>query len=63
MRLGELLIGQGLVTPKDVETALQRQKQRGGRPGQPSLRAMGALTVDALVSALQVGYRKSTPLC
>jgi hypothetical protein len=30
MRLGELLVMQGLVTIEDVEAALERQKQEGG---------------------------------
>jgi len=52
MRLGELLVGQGLVTPEDVEAALERQKQLGGRLG-THLVAMGALTVDKLLTALR----------
>jgi hypothetical protein len=52
MRLGELLIGQGLVTPEDVEDALERQKLQGGRLGN-HLIAMGALTVEKLLMALR----------
>jgi len=52
MRLGDLLLGQGLVTAEDIEAALQRQKQQGGRLG-THLVAMGAITVDKLVMALR----------
>jgi hypothetical protein len=52
MRLGELLIGQGLVPPEAVVEALKRQRQEGGRLGN-HLVAMGALTVDQLVKALR----------
>jgi len=52
MRLGELLVGQGLVTQEDVEAALARQKQQGGRLGN-HLVAMGVLTVDKLLMALR----------
>ena len=52
MRLGELIVGQGLVTAEDVEAALQRQKQQGGRLGM-HLVAMGALTIETLVAALR----------
>ena len=52
MRLGELLVGQGLVTAEDVEAALQRQRQEGGRLG-THLVAMGVLTVENLLVALR----------
>lgn len=52
MRLGELLVGQGLLAPEDLETALQRQKQQGGRLG-THLVAMGYMTVDKLLVALR----------
>jgi len=52
MRLGELLVGQGLVTAEDVEAALHRQRQQGGRLG-THLVAMGVLTVEQLVIALR----------
>jgi len=51
MRLGELLIIQGLVTPEDVETALERQKQKPGRIG-TQLVAMGAVTAKKLSAVL-----------
>lgn len=52
MRLGDLLLGQGLVSADDIEAALQRQKQQGGRLG-THLVALGALTIDKLLSALR----------
>jgi hypothetical protein len=52
MRLGELLVGQGLVTLEDVAAALARQRQQGGRLG-THLVAMGVLTVDKLLTALR----------
>ena len=51
MRLGDLLVGQGLISADDLEAALQRQKQQGGRLG-THLVAMGLMTVDKLVVAL-----------
>lgn len=52
MRLGDLLIGQGLVTSQDVDAALQNQRRQGGRLG-THLVAMGMLTIDQLVTALR----------
>jgi hypothetical protein len=52
MRLGELLIGQGLASPADIETALQRQKREGGRLG-THLVAMGILNVEQLLTTLR----------
>ncbi|HVH81335.1 MAG TPA: tetratricopeptide repeat protein [Stellaceae bacterium] len=57
MRLGELLVGQGLVTPEQIAAAVQRQQREGGRLGM-HLVAMGALTVDKLLIALR--SQKST---
>jgi hypothetical protein len=51
MRLGELLVVQGLVTPEDVEAALERQKREGGPIG-THLVAMGVLTTDRLLAVL-----------
>jgi hypothetical protein len=51
MRLGELFAVQGLVTPEDVEEALERQKQQGGRIG-THLVAMGVLTNEKLFAVL-----------
>lgn len=52
MRLGDLLVGQGLITADDVEAAVQRQRQYGGRLG-THLVALGVITVDKLVVALR----------
>src|SRR5215469_16772846 len=52
MRLGELLVGQGLITQEDVEAALERQREQGGRLG-THLVAIGAITIEQLVTALR----------
>jgi len=52
MRLGELLVGQGLITQEDVEAALERQRQQGGRLG-THLVAIGVITIEKLVTALR----------
>jgi hypothetical protein len=52
MRLGELLIGQGLLAPAELESALRRQKEQGGRLG-THLVAMGFMTIDKLLVALR----------
>jgi hypothetical protein len=52
MRLGELLIGQGLVSAEDVAAALERQREQGGRLGN-HLVALGCITVEKLVMALR----------
>ena len=52
MRLGELLIGQGLATAEEVASALARQQSEGGRLG-TYLVAMGVLTVDQLLILLR----------
>ncbi len=51
MRLGELLVAQNLVTPKDVEVALERQKRKPGRIGS-HLVEIGALTAGKLAEVL-----------
>lgn len=51
MKLGEILIAQGLVSRADVEKALDRQKVEGGRLGS-ILVAMGVLTVSQLLATL-----------
>ena len=51
MRLGELLVIQGLATPADIDAALERQKQLGGRLG-THLIALGVLTIDELLGVL-----------
>jgi hypothetical protein len=52
LRLGELLIGQGLASPADVAAALESQRREGGRLG-THLVALGVLTVDQLLTALR----------
>jgi len=52
MRLGELLIGQGLVSAEDVAAAVERQREQGGRLGN-HLVAMGCITVEKLLIALR----------
>jgi hypothetical protein len=52
MRLGEFLIGQGLITAEDLATALHRQKVQGGRLGN-HLVAQGCIGVDQLLTALR----------
>jgi hypothetical protein len=52
MRLGDLLVGQGLATPADIETAVARQQREGGRIG-THLVAMGVLTVEQLLTTLR----------
>lgn len=51
MRLGEMLVAQGLVSREDVATALARQRKQGKRLGS-HLVAMGALTIEQLAEAL-----------
>jgi hypothetical protein len=47
MRLGELLVSAGLVSPADIERAVARQHEDGGRLGD-QLVAMGVLSKDRL---------------
>lgn len=47
MQLGDLLVAQGQVTPDDIERALDRQAQHGGRLGD-NLVALGAISQDEL---------------
>jgi hypothetical protein len=51
MKLGEILIAQGLVSRRDVDIALERQKTEGGRLGS-ILVAMRVLTVTQLLTTL-----------
>ncbi|MGA8399338.1 MAG: hypothetical protein WB697_05585 [Stellaceae bacterium] len=51
MRLGELLVGWGLVTPADIAAALQRQTEQGGRLGE-NLVELGILTHEQLASVI-----------
>jgi hypothetical protein len=52
MRLGDLLIGQGLATPEEVAAALERQKLHGGRLGSCFV-AMGVLRIEQLLAVLR----------
>src|SRR5579862_275427 len=51
MRLGEMLIIQGLATQAEIDAALARQQRFGGRIG-THLIALGVLTADQLLHAL-----------
>jgi hypothetical protein len=51
MKLGEILIAQGLVSRRDVDRALERQETEGGRLGS-ILVAMRVLTVSQLLTTL-----------
>jgi hypothetical protein len=63
MRIGEILVRQGMVTPADVEAATVRQRLRGGPLG-ANLIALERLTVDQLVAVLQDQRDLATlPVC
>ena len=47
MQIGELLVAAGLVTQADIDRAVDRQHEEGGRLG-PSLVAIGAISAEAL---------------
>ena len=51
MRIGELLVVKGLVSPDEVEVALERQKREGGPIGR-HLIAMGAISKQKLWEVL-----------
>jgi hypothetical protein len=50
-RLGDILVGRGLVSPADIEAALERQLVEGGRLGD-NLVAMGVVTADQLAESI-----------
>ncbi|MBI1850611.1 MAG: Flp pilus assembly complex ATPase component TadA [Planctomycetes bacterium] len=50
-RIGELLLREGIVSPPQLELALDRQRKEGGPLGQ-KLVSMGAITKDRLAEAL-----------
>jgi len=52
MKLGDILVAQGLVTPLAVEKGLQHQATHGGRLGE-ALIALGLLTEDQLHAAMK----------
>lgn len=54
-RLGQLLIENDIVTEKELEDALRRQKEHGGYIGQ-NLVDMGYTTEEEIVSCLTVQY-------
>ena len=63
MRIGEILIRQGLITAGDVDAAMARRRMHGGLLG-ANLIALGRLTVDRLVAALQDQRELATlPVC
>ena len=51
MQLGGLLVAYGLVTARDIEAAMQRQTEHGGRLGE-NLIALGLITEEELESVL-----------
>ena len=59
MRLGEILVGRGLVTPATIYAALERQRQGGGRLGE-ILVEMGAMTT-AQLSSVMTSISEGTP--
>ena len=57
MRLGDLLIKDGTITPEQLETGLRRQRENGKKLGE-ALIEIGATTEDSIAVALanQLGY-------
>lgn len=51
LRLGEILIKQGLLTEAQLKEAIQQQKKQGGRIGEVLIK-MGVLTEEDMISAL-----------
>jgi hypothetical protein len=51
MRLGEILLMRGMVRTPDIEAALQRQRQQGGKLGD-NLIALGLLTTEQLFAVM-----------
>jgi predicted ATPase with chaperone activity len=51
-RLGDILVGRGLVSPVEIEAALKRQEAEGGRLSD-NLVALGVLTADQLAEAVR----------
>jgi len=54
-KMGNLLIENGIITPKQLEEALNRQNERGGYLGQ-NLVEMGYTSEEEVVSCLTVQY-------
>lgn len=61
IKLGELLVKENVITPQQLQEALQHQKERGGKLGS-SLVALGFLTDEAITHFLsrQYGVPRST---
>jgi type IV pilus assembly protein PilB len=55
MRLGDLLVGEGKLTEKQLQVALQEQRKNGGKLGSVLVR-MGLLEEDELLSYLERHY-------
>ena len=51
MRLGEILVEQGVLTAADIDAGLERQQANGGRLGE-NLIALGLATAEQLASAM-----------
>ena len=54
-RLGELLVSEGLVSPEELQEALEFQKERGGLLGTALVR-LGSVTEDGIRGALARKY-------
>jgi hypothetical protein len=61
MRLGELLVAQGLVTSADVKLALRRQEVFGGRIGE-NLIAMRVITAELVEAVLRRQHELATAI-
>jgi len=62
IRIGDLLINLGLITPEQLQEALRKQKEEGGKLG-TILVNMGSITETALINTLtiQMGVPKIIP--
>lgn len=58
MKLGQILVRQGSVSPVDLETTLQRQSQKTQQLGHLLIN-QGHITTDQLTTALQEQYWRS----
>jgi predicted ATPase with chaperone activity len=56
MNLGDILVAKGLVSPEQIATALEHQKQHGGRLGE-SLAALGIATVEQIEQVINEAPR------
>ena len=55
-KLGELLVKEGLISPDELETALEHQKERGGKIGECLVR-LGILSEQYILATLATKYR------